>query len=61
VVGLCRYTADLSSLKPLERRFGKKGFFYRVDYEIAVYFGSEIVFGLVRNGKVMGCVTAKYA
>ena len=54
-------SADVSSLKPLDRRFGGNGFYYVVNYEIAVYFGSELVFGLVRDGKVIGCVTAKYA
>jgi hypothetical protein len=56
----CSIAADVSSLKPLERRFGKNGYYYVVDYELAVYFGSELVFGLIRDGKVVDCVTAKY-
>jgi hypothetical protein len=59
-VDLCTLTVDVSSLKPLERRFGSRGFYYEVTYELAVLFGPELVFGLLRNGKVMGSVVAKY-
>ena len=58
---LCTADVDVSVLKPLERKFGSRGFYYEVSYELAACFGSELVFGLVYNGKVMGCVTAKYS
>lgn len=54
-------TVDVSSLKPLERKFGSRGFYYEVSYELAVSFGPELVFGLVRQGRVMGSAVAKYA
>ena len=58
---LCTATVDVSVLKPLERKFGKAGFYYEVSYDLAACFGSELIFGLVHEGKVMGHVTAKYS
>jgi len=51
---------DVSSLKPLQRQYGKSGPYYEVVYELAVNFGPELLFGLVHKGRVMGQVAARY-
>jgi len=39
---------------------GPRGVYYRVDYELGVAFGAELIFGLIHNGKVVGSAAAKY-
>lgn len=40
--------------------YGTQGIYYQVDYELGVAFGSELIFGLIHEGKVLGSAAAKY-
>jgi hypothetical protein len=60
VFSLCKCTVDLRPLRPFTRRLGSQGYYYEVDYDLGVTFGPELIFKLVRDGKVMGSVVAKY-
>jgi hypothetical protein len=57
---LCTVTADLTPLKPFSMKYGARGVYYQVDYELGVAFAAELIFGIIHNGKVIGSAAAKY-
>jgi hypothetical protein len=60
VVVVCELPVDLTQLKPFERKQGLKGPYYRVEFEVVVNFGSEIMYALVKDEKVFGSVSTAY-
>jgi hypothetical protein len=51
---------DLARLKPFERHWGSKGYFYMVSYDISLVFGPEITMKFVQNGRVVGSAVCNY-
>ena len=64
VVPLCTLTVDLRKLPKdaFVRKYGPKGEYYRVDYDLGFTFGpAGIEFSFLYRAKVMGSVDAQYA
>jgi len=61
VATLCSVTVDLSPLKPFKRiTKSESSYYYYVNYELGVTFGSELIFSLIHGGKVLKSAVAKY-
>jgi len=56
---LCNLVVDLHPI-PFEKKFGPLGYYYEANFEIVVKFGIELWYGLARDGKILGSITAKY-
>ena len=61
VVHLCNVAVDLKPLRPFNLKVGVHGReYYEIDYDLGVIFGPELVFRFVKDGRIMGSVTAEY-
>lgn len=62
LVELCSLSVDLKQLpeRAFQKKVGWEGVYYRVGYEIAMTFGTELEFKLLWEGDVKGIVKAKY-
>jgi hypothetical protein len=62
IVQLCSLSVDLKELpeRAFQKKVGWKGVYYKVNYEIAMTFGTELEFKFLWEGDVKGVVKANY-
>jgi len=60
VTELCSLSVDLNPLLPFKKKLGTLGYYHQADFDIYVNFGPELWYGLVRDERIIGSMTAKY-
>jgi len=60
VTTLCCLSVDLTPLLPFKKKLGSLGYYYGANFDIYLNFGPELWYGLVRDERIIGSMTAKY-